>query len=411
MPIYLSSLFMWPIVHFADEPYLGRKQRLNRRRSHQGSLLMLEALHYIREAFPFWNASAGRDHVWMMLHDEGPCFCPLAIRQSILLTHYGYYSETPKPWGTFYDDNFFADKGFYRKFLGDPDRPTRCFKRGRDLVLPPWKMPTFWRKMLAEPSLRLPGGAKGAGTVAKGGGGGGDKPRSGLVFFAGDLGFKRLKGYSHDLRQKAHGLYCDPHKVKVKNCTDFVYGCRPEIPQLCELWEPGVSIMLHAGGKYHAYLLDHTFCLAFPGDGWSSRVLDAVVHGCIPVIVQDESEMFFEGAFAAAGLGFDYADFSVRIAEDGLRSLVSTLKAIPQSRVAEMRARVLLVRDYFVYKDMYSPDADERRELLKAGRPNQDAFLLLAMALEARARDLGRLPKAVEAWRPRNRKLLGVGKA
>ena len=48
MPIYLSSLFMWPIVHFADEPYLGRKQRLNRRRSHQGSLLMLEALHYIR---------------------------------------------------------------------------------------------------------------------------------------------------------------------------------------------------------------------------------------------------------------------------------------------------------------------------------------------------------------------------
>ena len=126
--------------------------------------------------------------------------------------------------------------------------------------------------------------------------------------------------------------------------------------------------MLHAGGKYHAYLLDHTFCLAFPGDGWSSRVLDAVVHGCIPVIVQDESEMFFEGAFAAAGLGFDYADFSVRIAEDGLRSsLVSTLKAIPQSRVAEMRARVLLVRDYFVYKDMRLPDADERRELLKAG--------------------------------------------
>ena len=61
VPIYLSSLFMWPIVHFADEPYLGRKQRLNRRRSHQGSLLMLEALHYIREAFPLWNASAGTD--------------------------------------------------------------------------------------------------------------------------------------------------------------------------------------------------------------------------------------------------------------------------------------------------------------------------------------------------------------
>ena len=117
------------------------------------------------------------------------------------------------------------------------------------------------------------------------------------------------------------------------------------------------------------------------------------------------------GAFAAAGLGFDYDDFSVRVAENALRSLTATLKAIPKARVVEMRRKVLLIRDYFVYKDMYAPDAAERRALLAAGRQNQDAFLLLAMALEARARDLGRLPKAVEAWRPRNRKLLGVGKA
>ena len=89
----------------------------------------------------------------------------------------------------------------------------------------------------------------------------------------------------------------------------------------------------------------------------------------------------------------------------------TTTSAPPASPiVAEMRARVLLVRDYFVYKDMYSPDADERRELLKAGRPNQDAFLLLAMALEARARDLGRLPANPAAWRPRNRRLLGLRK-
>ena len=28
--------------------------------------------------------------------------------------------------------------------------------------------------------------------------------------------------------------------------------------------------------RYHHELKQHTFCLAFPGDGWSSRVLDAV---------------------------------------------------------------------------------------------------------------------------------------
>ena len=42
---------------------------------------------------------------------------------------------------------------------------------------------------------------------------------------------------------------------------------------------------------------------------------DAVVHGCIPVIVQDSSFMFFEGAFAAAGLNIDFADFSLRLPE------------------------------------------------------------------------------------------------
>ena len=99
--------------------------------------------------------------------------------------------------------------------------------------------------------------------------------------------------------------------------------------------------------------------------------------------------MFFEGAFEAAGLGLDYADFSVRIAERDLPDLVTTLRAIPPARVAVMRRKVLLLRDYFVYKDMYSPSASHRKAMLALGRPGQDAFLLLALALEARARALG----------------------
>ena len=58
------------------------------------------------------------------------------------------------------------------------------------------------------------------------------------------------------------------------------------------------------------------------GDGWSSRVLDAAVHGCVPVVLQDESEMFFEGSFAAAGLPFDYANFSLRLPEVELPRLL-----------------------------------------------------------------------------------------
>lgn len=392
VPIYAASLFMWPIAHFADVPYLGRKRHENRRRSHQGALLLKRALSYVRTFYPFWNASGGADHIWMMLHDEGPCFAPRELRASILLTHYGYWSPKPRPWGTYYDDNFMQDPHFYARHIGDPSKPTPCFARKRDLVIPPWKVPDFWKR-----PFRSVTRSEASATT----------PRRGLVFFAGDLGFNRLKGYSHDLRQRAFSLFCDPRTTKRRDCTPFVYGCRRELPMNCSLWEEGVSIRLHSG-RYHDELQSHTFCLAFPGDGWSSRVLDAVVHGCIPVVIQDESEMFMEGAFAAAGLPIDYADFSVRLLEAELPLLVRKLRAISAAEIVRMRRRVLWVRDYFVYKDMYQPDADERRELLEAGRPGQDAFLLLTLALEARARALDRLPEPEAVWRERNRRLLDL---
>ena len=79
----------------------------------------------------------------------------------------------------------------------------------------------------------------------------------------------------------------------------------------------------------------HTFCLAFPGDGWSSRVLDAVVHGCVPVVVQDESDMFFEGAFRTAGLPVDYEDFSACV---GISTPARTLLPATIDLLTSLRA-------------------------------------------------------------------------
>jgi len=209
---------------------------------------------------------------------------------------------------------------------------------------------------------------------------------------------------SSPLIQRAHALFCHPSQRA--SCTTFAGGCRADLPQNCSLWQEGVTIATHSK-RYHDELLSHTFCLAFPGDGWSSRVLDGVVHGCIPVVVEDDSSMFFEGAFALAGLGIDYDDFSVRVQEDKLHELLEVLAAVPEAEVRRMQENVLLVRDYFVYKDVYNPDAEKRAKLLAKGRPGQDAFLLLALALEARASALGKLPRgAGDDWRARNRVLL-----
>lgn len=219
-------------------------------------------------------------------------------------------------------------------------------------------------------------------------------PRRGLLYFAGELGFNRLSGYSHDLRQRGFAIFCNPHVTKRRDCTPVAYDkncdceCRKDIPQNCSLWRDGVTIQQHSR-HYHEDLMEHTFCIAWPGDGWSSRVLDAVVHGCIPVIVQDDSHMFFEGVFKAAGFGFDYEDFSVRIAEAEQHKMLDRLSAISLQKIGRMQQLILRIRDFFVYKDMYNPNSPDRHSLLGMGQPGYDAFLLLTKALEVKARATG----------------------
>jgi hypothetical protein len=38
--------------------------------------------------------------------------------------------------------------------------------------------------------------------------------------------------------------------------------------------------------KYSEELGSSRFCGVFPGDGWSGRMEDSILHGCIPVIIQ-----------------------------------------------------------------------------------------------------------------------------
>ena len=54
-----------------------------------------------------------------------------------------------------------------------------------------------------------------------------------------------------------------------------------------------------------------------------------------------------------------------------LPSLVQRLRAVPADKIVRMRGLVLWARDYFVYKDMFNPNANLRRELLASGRPKQ----------------------------------------
>ena len=51
---------------------------------------MLAALEHIKHAFPWWNASGGRNHVWFVFGERQTCVVPAEIAErSIVLGHWG----------------------------------------------------------------------------------------------------------------------------------------------------------------------------------------------------------------------------------------------------------------------------------------------------------------------------------
>ena len=83
-------------------------------------------------------------------------------------------------------------------------------------------------------------------------------------------------------------------------------------------------------GDYSELLARSVFCLVAAGDGWSARFDDAVLHGCIPVIVID-------GVVGPWGHQLRWRAFSVRVREADVARLPEILLAIPPARVARMQ--------------------------------------------------------------------------
>ena len=51
--------------------------------------MLLEAKRWLETELPYWNRTGGRDHIWLISHDEASCWAPSEIRPSIILSHWG----------------------------------------------------------------------------------------------------------------------------------------------------------------------------------------------------------------------------------------------------------------------------------------------------------------------------------
>ncbi|PSC72923.1 exostosin-like glycosyltransferase [Micractinium conductrix] len=325
VPVF-TACFMSPVRDVADSLFdFWYNVAFNRA---QGAAnMLLEAYHWIRGHLPYWDRRGGRDHIWLVTHDEASCYVPAAIRPSIILSHWGrtdlnHTSDTGYP-----ADNYlweaehpqFEPRGWRRKVEGFP-----CFNRTKDLVIPSFKPPEHWR---ASPLL-------GALT----------RERSWLGFHRGRVQPEN-KAFSRGIRQRLEQLAVDQGW---KEKHRIVVGERDKVE-----------------GPYSELLASSVFCLVIMGDGWTARMEDAMLHGCIPVVIMDDVEVAFETVL-------DLSDVMLRVPQSDLEQLPAILSGVPEERREEMRARLARVWHRYSYSS-YPPYAKQLRELQEGHAAARDA--------------------------------------
>ncbi|KAK3241341.1 hypothetical protein CYMTET_48882 [Cymbomonas tetramitiformis] len=199
---------------------------------------------HINASYPFWARHGGRDHMFVVTAGLGACdkdvgsgpagTRPPELQNAILLSHWG---------GVHYKKK--------RSWKG------RCFLPGQDIVIPPLpRIHLHYSPYFA----RRPHQAN----------------RTVLLFFAGSVwGLK------------------DDHTV-AKPDPNLLRRARREV---FLNQGAGFKFVVGRAKNYHSWLRKSIFCLAPSSTrpAWGVRLVQAIVHGCIPVITQDGVKQPFEG--------------------------------------------------------------------------------------------------------------------
>ncbi|KAK9921833.1 hypothetical protein M0R45_030329 [Rubus argutus] len=306
------------ITRADDAPHLSMQEHKGLRSS-----LTLEyyrkAYDHIVEQYPFWNRSSGRDHIWFFSWDEGACYAPKEIWNSMMLVHWGNTNSKHKHSTTAY----WADN------WNDISSNTRgnhpCFDPDKDLVLPAWKSPdvnSLNSKLWARPH----------------------ETRKTLFYFNGNLGPAYPNGrpetsYSMGIRQKlAEEFGSSPNKEG----------------RLGKQHAEDVIVTPQRSGNYHEDLASSIFCGVFPGDGWSGRMEDSILQGCIPVVIQDGIFLPYENVL-------NYESFAVRIREDEIPNLINILRAFNETEIKFRLANVQKLWQRFLYRDSILLEAERQK--------------------------------------------------
>lgn len=325
VPVF-PSCFIWPVRSTADslrDFYYGWAQS----RVQGAANLLLEAYHWLRAHYPYWDRRGGRDHIWLVTHDEASCYVPAAIKSaSIILSHWGrkdpnHTSGTGFP-GNVYHLNVSHPHWEPEGSMAKLDLSQPCHDPVKDLVLPLMKTPDHYHQ---SPLVGAP-----------------TRNRTWLAFHRGRHKTDAPE-YSRGVRQR---LWSASQEHGWLDKYGILLGENPSSPGAEEV---------KLAGDYSQLLASSIFCLVLPGDGWSARMDDATLHGCIPVIVMDEVDVSFESVI-------DLQQFTVRVAQADVERLPEILLEISQERRQEMQRALGRVWHKLTYSS-YRPYAKRFRQI------------------------------------------------
>ncbi|KAG2489763.1 hypothetical protein HYH03_011714 [Edaphochlamys debaryana] len=258
-------------------------------------------MDYVMRTWPYFNASGGRDHLVWTTGDRGSCSVKRELSRVIHMTLFGVHASVrPSGPGTFLDQ-----------------RPTLhpdwgCLHPGKDIVAAPSNDHTEFADRSGEIYAKLKSNN-------------GQAPnRTALFFFAGGVRFNE-PAYSGGARQELA-----LHLKKVFNESEANY----------------TDVTFKEGyiDDYKGLYLHSKFCLAPHGFGFGIRLTEAMLSGCIPVIIQDTVYQPYE----ADGI-LPYHKFSVRLPKSDIPNIVPILRSIPIERQNKMRMEMVEYHRAFLW--------------------------------------------------------------
>ena len=307
VPAYLAC-YIYPVYGAADWPHWpgldGAKAGIVGTRVGAATRMMMSAQASVASVLPHWDSSGGRDHVFLMPHDEGACYAPEAAWPAHMLASWGRLDLDHKSITGYWHDDYSNDK--YRHPVIAPqglikehgDHP--CLDPAKDVVVPVFRGPHVYGQSPMVGAL---------------------PPRKrNLMFFSGRGGEEWMPPrYSRGIRQALFELHREGG------------------------WEERGLVMASGHtGAYSYELASSVFCLEVPGDGWGGRLEDAIANGCLPVVIEDRILDKFES-------NIDLSKFAVRVLESDMESLPEVLESFRPEEIKTMQENLARVWSRFVW--------------------------------------------------------------